>query len=178
MLATTCLRFSLCLLIYVLISSSFIVLRGLPIHRARSMRSDQHFVGYLILSCRRSAPQKLSKKCRAFASRAATMPQEVLLTTSSSADSSILLHDLHTSNHIQSFPQPTTARNGLTLSPRQFLAAQVDKGTLHVYSWGKDAVDMKMILPEKIRSLKMSPSGTWCAGGSESGRLFVWEVTS
>jgi pre-rRNA-processing protein IPI3 len=110
---------------------------------------------------------------------AATMPQEVLLTTSSTADSSILLHDLHTSNHIQSFRQSASAQNGLTtLCNRQFLAAQVDRGIVHVYNWGKDAIDMKMILPEKICSLKMSPSGTWCLGGSESGRLFVWETAS
>jgi pre-rRNA-processing protein IPI3 len=107
------------------------------------------------------------------------MPQEILLTTSSSPDSSILLHDLHTSNHIQSFRQSTTAQNGLTISPQntQFLAAQIDKGIVHVYSWGKDAINQKMILPEKIRSLQLSPSGIWCAGGSESGRLFFWEVT-
>ena len=28
--------------------------------------------------------------------------------------------------------------------------------------------DRGLILPEKIRSLKMSPSGTWCVGGSET----------
>jgi pre-rRNA-processing protein IPI3 len=106
------------------------------------------------------------------------MPQEILLTASSSQDSSILLHDLHTSNHIQSFRQSTTAQNGLTISPQKshFLAAQIDKGIVHVYSWAKDAINMKMILPEKIRSLRLSPSGAWCAGGSESGRLFFWEV--
>jgi pre-rRNA-processing protein IPI3 len=108
------------------------------------------------------------------------MPQEVLLTASSSPESSILLHDLHNSNHIQSFRQSVTAQNGLamTSSKTQFLAAQFDRGTVHVYSWGKDTVNTKMILPEKIRSLKMSPSGTWCVGGSETGRLFLWEVST
>ena len=106
------------------------------------------------------------------------MPQEVLLTTSSSPDSSILLHDLHNSNHIQSFRQSVTAPNGLTMtaSKTQFLAAQLDRGIVHIYSWGKDTLTSKFILPEKIRSFKMSPSGTWCVGGSESGRLFLWEV--
>jgi pre-rRNA-processing protein IPI3 len=106
------------------------------------------------------------------------MPQEVLLTTSSSPDSSILIHDLHSSNHIQSFRQSVTASNGLTLttSKTQFLAAQQDRGVVHVYSWGKDTVNSKIIPPEKIRSIRMSPSGTWCVGGSESGRLFLWEV--
>ena len=106
------------------------------------------------------------------------MPQEVLLTTSSSPDSSILLHDLHNSNHIQTFRQSVTAQNGLaiTASKAQFLAAQLERGIVHVYSWGKDTVTSKIVLPEKIRSLKMSSSGTWCVGGSETGRLFLWEV--
>jgi len=108
------------------------------------------------------------------------MPQEILLSTSSSTEASILLHDLHTSNHIQSFRQSTSAQNGLTLNPSrtQFLAAQEGKGVIHTYAWGKDAVTVKMILPEKIRSLKLSPSGTWCIGGTETGKLFVWEVGS
>jgi pre-rRNA-processing protein IPI3 len=72
-----------------------------------------------------------------------------------------------------------TAQNGLamTISKTQFLAAQLDRGTVHVYSWGKDTMNSKIILPEKIRSLKISPSGTWCVGGSETGRLFLWEVS-
>src|SRR5216117_3539969 len=106
------------------------------------------------------------------------MRTEVLLTTSSSAESSVLLYDLHNSNHIQTFRHSITAQNGLTTTncKTQFLAAQLDRGTVHVYSWGKDTVTTKMILPEKIRCLKLSPSGAWCAGGSETGRLFLWEV--
>ena len=58
----------------------------------------------------------------------------------------------------------------------QFLAAQLDKGLVHVYTWGKDSVTMKMVLPEKINSLELSPSGNYCTGSSESGKLFLWEV--
>lgn len=107
-----------------------------------------------------------------------SMPQEIVLTTSSAADSTVLLYDLHTSKHIRSFRQSTTAANGITIAPSkcQFLAAQVDRGLVHVYSWGKDTITTKMILPDKIRSLEISPSGTWCVGGSESGKLFLWEV--
>src|SRR5271154_3646193 len=106
------------------------------------------------------------------------MPQEVVLTTSPSGDSSILLHDLHNSSHVQTFRQCATTKGGVTLtnSKSEFLAAQLDKGVVHVYSWGKDSVGIKMILPEKIRCLQMSPSATWCVGGSDSGKLFLWEV--
>ena len=107
------------------------------------------------------------------------MPQEVLLTASSAGDSSILIHDLHTWSHIQTFRQCVAPSGGIafTASNTQFLAAQLDKGVVHVYSWGKDTVNTKMILPEKIRCLQVSPSGTWCAAGSESGKMFVWEVS-
>ena len=106
------------------------------------------------------------------------MPQEVLLTTSSASDSPVLLHDLHTSSHIQTFRQCSTNTGGIALtnSKSQFLAVQPDKGVVHVYSWGKDTVGTKMILPEKVRCMHISPSGTWCAGGSESGKLLLWEV--
>jgi pre-rRNA-processing protein IPI3 len=106
------------------------------------------------------------------------MPQELVLTASSALDSSILIHDLHSSNHIQTFRQSSTASTALTITPArtQFLAAQVEKGVVHVYTWGNDTISMKMILPEKMRSLGLSPTGTWCVGGSESGKLFVWEV--
>jgi pre-rRNA-processing protein IPI3 len=105
------------------------------------------------------------------------MPQEVLLTTSSSEDSSILLHDLHTSNNIQEFRDANVSRNGIAMTPnQQFLSVQRNKGLLDIYSWGKPTINSKMVLPEKLLSIKVSPSGTWCAGGSESGRLFVWEV--
>ena len=106
------------------------------------------------------------------------MPQELVLTTSSTEDSSIFIHDLHTSNHIQSFRQSTSAKNGVIITPSKthFLAAQQENGLIHVYSWGKDSVTMKIVPPEKIRSLRISPSGVWCLGGSESGKLFLWEV--
>jgi pre-rRNA-processing protein IPI3 len=106
------------------------------------------------------------------------MRQEVLLTTSSSPNSSILIHDLHTSNHIHTFRDSVVARNGVASTPHktQILAAQEGKGLIHMYSWVKDTMTTKMILPDKIRSLKISPLGTWCVGGSETGRLFVWEV--
>jgi len=107
------------------------------------------------------------------------MRQEVLLSTSSTNNSSILLHDLHTSNHLQSFRDCITSKNGLTMSTDSsiVMAAQMDKGFLHIYQLGKEAIHLKMLLPERIRCVKISPSGTWCAAGSETGKLFLWEVS-
>jgi WD40 repeat protein len=81
------------------------------------------------------------------------------------------------SNHIQSFRDSTTPPQGLTiLHNNTILATQSSRGIIHAYTWSKDTHTAKMILPEKIRSLKVSPSGTWCAAGAESGKLFLWEV--
>jgi pre-rRNA-processing protein IPI3 len=106
------------------------------------------------------------------------MPQEVLLTSSAALESAILLYDLHTSNHIQSFRECNATQSGVTTttSKTQFLTTLAHKGLLHVYSWGKDTPNTKMILPGKVQSLKTSPSGKWCVGGSDSGKLFLWEV--
>jgi len=37
---------------------------------------------------------------------------------------------------------------------------------------------MKFALPEKMPALAMSHSGTYCVGGSVTGKLYVWEVAS
>lgn len=36
---------------------------------------------------------------------------------------------------------------------------------------------MKFPLPDKILCLATSTRGTYCVGGTESGRIHVWEVT-
>jgi WD40 repeat protein len=106
------------------------------------------------------------------------MPQEVVLTSSSSPDSQLLIHNLHTSALVQTFRQSSTQQNGLIPTPSHshFLSTQPEKGLIHIYSWGHDTPASKMILPDKVRCLCLSPSGKWCAGGSESGRVFLWEV--
>jgi len=74
-----------------------------------------------------------------------SMPQEIVLTTSSAADSTVLLYDLHTSKHIRSFRQSTTAPTESQSLPQNANSsqAQVDRGLVHVYSWGKDTITPK-----------------------------------
>jgi pre-rRNA-processing protein IPI3 len=35
-----------------------------------------------------------------------------------------------------------------------------------------------LVLPEKLSCLDVDPSGTWFAGGTSSGRIYLWEVAS
>jgi WD40 repeat protein len=106
------------------------------------------------------------------------MPQEAVLTASSLPDSPALIHDLHTANLLQTFRTAPSAPNGVTPTPSlsHFLACSPEKGVVNVFSWGRDTPSSKFILPDKVRTLTMSPSGIWIVGGSESGRVFLWEV--
>lgn len=35
-----------------------------------------------------------------------------------------------------------------------------------------------MILPERLTCLDVDASGTWCAGGTSGGRIYIWELAS
>ena len=35
-----------------------------------------------------------------------------------------------------------------------------------------------MILPERLTCLDVNASGTWCAGGTAGGRIYIWELAS
>ncbi|KAI8347035.1 WD40-repeat-containing domain protein [Mortierella sp. GBAus27b] len=110
---------------------------------------------------------------------------ELALTSSSDAgDSTTYLWNLHTGSMLGSFKQNVCPLQSLALvnNPRNlgslFLSAQADKGMMHVYNFQKDQVYMKFPLPDKIVSLATSTRGTYCVGGTESGRIHVWEIAT
>jgi len=35
---------------------------------------------------------------------------------------------------------------------------------------------MKILCPEKLTSLEISNRGAYCAGGTENGKIYLWEV--
>ncbi|KAF9167972.1 Pre-rRNA-processing protein ipi3 [Actinomortierella ambigua] len=110
---------------------------------------------------------------------------ELALTSSSDAsDSTAYLWNLHTGSMLASFKQNVSPLGCLAMvnNPRQqgsvFLAAQADKGMLHVYSYQKDQVEMKIVLPDKLVCLATSTKGTYCVGGTQSGRVHIWKVST
>ncbi|KAH7106050.1 WD40 repeat-like protein [Auriculariales sp. MPI-PUGE-AT-0066] len=58
------------------------------------------------------------------------------------------------------------------------LAVQPDKPLLHAFAFQKEQMLYKMVLPEKLSALAVDPAGTYCAGGTHTGRLFLWEIAS
>lgn len=90
----------------------------------------------------------------------------------------ISVSELFSGNHVASFKQSSVGTNGLTLNDSYILAAQTQKALLNAYVYGKESISQKIILPESLGSLELSPSGVWLAGGSSSGRLYVWDLQS
>ncbi|KAG0360104.1 WD40-repeat-containing domain protein [Gamsiella multidivaricata] len=110
---------------------------------------------------------------------------ELALTSSSDVgDGTTYLWNLHTGSMLGSFKQNITPLQSMALvnNPRNlgsiFLSAQAEKGMMHVYNFQKDQVYMKFPLPDKIVCLTVSSRGTYCAGGTESGRIHIWEIAT
>ncbi|KAF9908831.1 Pre-rRNA-processing protein ipi3 [Linnemannia zychae] len=110
---------------------------------------------------------------------------ELALTSSSdAADGTTYLWNLHTGSMLGSFKQNVTPLQSLALvnNPRNlgsiFLSSQAEKGMMHVYNFQKDQVFLKFPLPDKIICLATSSRGTYCAGGTESGRIHIWEIAT
>ncbi|ANB11450.1 Ipi3p [Sugiyamaella lignohabitans] len=86
--------------------------------------------------------------------------------------------DLHSGSHIASFKQSSSPRNGIVATKSHIIAAQAQKALIHVYSYLKEGVDQKIVVPEKLNCITVSPCGTWLAAGGETGRLLIWELKS
>ncbi|KAF9435445.1 Pre-rRNA-processing protein ipi3 [Entomortierella beljakovae] len=110
---------------------------------------------------------------------------ELALTSSSDAtDGTAYIWNLHTGSMLGSFKQNISPLQSMALvnNPRNlgglFLSAQADKGMMHVYNFQKDQVYMKFPLPDKIICLAVSNRGVYCAGGTENGRIHIWEIAT
>lgn len=126
---------------------------------------------------------------------AALYPHEVLLTASSSSSSSQrgALYVLDPSSSSQTplvhFKGAThTAPQGVSFVPSAPHAAhdagmsglvaamESDKPVISVYTWQRDQPIARLVLPQKMRCLALSPCGTYLAAGAPDGRLCVWDV--
>ncbi|RUP24752.1 WD40-repeat-containing domain protein [Jimgerdemannia flammicorona] len=111
---------------------------------------------------------------------------EVALTTSAT-DPTSYLWDIRSGTVFFSFKQNVCGKGALALAPLHatpgnriglVLAAQADKAIVHIYSWHKDQVHVKCICPEKLVTIAASNRGTYCAGGTEAGKIYVWEIST
>ncbi|CAJ0626208.1 2376_t:CDS:10, partial [Entrophospora sp. SA101] len=55
---------------------------------------------------------------------------------------------------------------------------QNDKALIHVYSLFKEQIHNKLFCPEKLVSLSVSNKGTYCAGGTDNGKIYIWELST
>ncbi|EJD43766.1 WD40 repeat-like protein [Auricularia subglabra TFB-10046 SS5] len=58
------------------------------------------------------------------------------------------------------------------------LSVQPDKPLLHAFAFQKDQMLHKMVLPEKLSALALDSSASYCAGGTQTGRIYLWEASS
>lgn len=97
---------------------------------------------------------------------------------SNTSDSFLSVSDLHTGSHLLSFKQSHCSKNAAICVNNVLIVAQNDNAVLNVYRWHKEGFDQKLLVPEKLDVLCSSHSGTWLAGGSASGKIYLWELAS
>ncbi|KAG5638350.1 hypothetical protein H0H81_000483 [Sphagnurus paluster] len=105
-------------------------------------------------------------------------------TSSSTGLGNISLHDIQTGTTLASFKQ-TNATPHCTAFIESgnaqggfILAAQPEKSVLNVYTFQKDQISLKIVLPEKLTCIAIDARGNYCAGGTAQGRIYLWEVAS
>ncbi|KAG1781058.1 WD40-repeat-containing domain protein [Suillus placidus] len=109
----------------------------------------------------------------------ATAPQ-----ASGSGSGAIILHDVQTGTSLASFKQSSSAPHCTSFVETRdgqggfILAAQQDKSILNVYNFQKDQLAFKIVLPERLSCIALDNAGSFCAGGTAQGRIYLWEVAS
>jgi pre-rRNA-processing protein IPI3 len=106
--------------------------------------------------------------------------KEVFLSLTS-GDPQGLVVEVQNGQVLQSFKPCTVNRHGaafLAPSIPSFFALQKEKGLIHGYGPGKDQPTSKFPVPERLQALAASPSGRLLAAGSESGKLYLWDISS
>ena len=96
----------------------------------------------------------------------------------STLEATLSVYDVHTYKHVTSFKRSNTARNGLAVSDTHIYAAQAEKAVVNVYSREKGSLVSTVPFTEQFTVLEASHNGAFVAGGTENGRLTIWEVHS
>ncbi|KAM6497006.1 WD40 repeat-like protein [Amanita muscaria] len=115
--------------------------------------------------------------------------QEIILSASAPSSSgsgsgSVSLHDIQTGSVLASFKQTSPALHCTAAVETRdslggfLLSCQRDKPILNVYNFQKDQISLKVVLPEKLSCIAVDKQGTYCAGATAQGRIYLWEVAS
>jgi len=117
------------------------------------------------------------------------MIEEVLLCASGPAAGNaslgaVSLNDLQTGASVFSLKQTGAGRNALALVESKggqggfVFCLQTEKALLQSYSFQKDQMMSKMVLPEKMCCLAVDKQGQYAACGTVNGRIYLWEIPS
>ncbi|RDB23532.1 Pre-rRNA-processing protein IPI3 [Hypsizygus marmoreus] len=117
------------------------------------------------------------------------LQESILCATAPSSSSNagpgaISLHDIQTGSTLASFKQTNAGPHCTAFVESRnaqggfMLAAQPDKSILNVYTFQKDQLSLKIVLPEKLTCITTDSLGEFCAGGTVQGRIYLWEVAS
>ncbi|TFK39957.1 WD40-repeat-containing domain protein [Crucibulum laeve] len=96
----------------------------------------------------------------------------------------ISLHDIQTGASLASFKQTNAGSHCTAVFQSKntqggfMLSVQPDKSILNVYTFQKDQISLKIVLPEKLCCIVVDRLGEFCAGGTAQGRIYLWEISS
>ncbi|OSX64261.1 hypothetical protein POSPLADRAFT_1137645 [Postia placenta MAD-698-R-SB12] len=96
----------------------------------------------------------------------------------------ISLHDIQNGTSLASFKQTSSGAHCTAVVQSRngqggfMLAAQPEKSIMNVYNFQKDQLALKLVLPEKLSAIAVDPHGSYCAGGTSQGRIYLWEIAS
>ncbi|KAK5169223.1 hypothetical protein LTR04_006110 [Oleoguttula sp. CCFEE 6159] len=74
------------------------------------------------------------------------------------------------------YKKSVTSQNCLAVSASHIFAAQAEKAVIHVYGREKANQEALIPFPERIRCVALACDDTILVLGTESGRLYLWEV--
>lgn len=86
--------------------------------------------------------------------------------------------DLHSGSSVSTFKATTSPSHGIACTKDHLFSVQYNSAQLNVYVYGRESVLQKIVLPEKLSCIAVSPKGTYLAGGSPKGRMLIWELAS
>lgn len=109
---------------------------------------------------------------------ATTALSDHVLLLGSNQENELLIADASTGGQLYCFKNCRAAQNGVIPMPRtdHLVAVQESKLALHLWSWGKDMPVWKCHVAEKMGPVAVSSCGNLLFAGSESGKVYVWDV--
>ncbi|KAJ9476851.1 Pre-rRNA-processing protein IPI3 [Pseudozyma hubeiensis] len=73
---------------------------------------------------------------------------------------------------------PTSPNPAISGTGGLVLQLENNKAVLNIFSWQRDHLLQRIILPSKLSCIACSPNGELVAGGSYDGRIFLWQIAS